>query len=318
MPIRTVFISSTYRDLADHRREVWDALKRFDVSVRGMEEFGTRTAGPLETCLAEVEQSDVYVGIIAYRLGSIDPETKKPFTVLEYEKAVEQRKEILIYIADDAAASFPFSSIDEDSRARKRLTAFKARLREHHTVDSFSTPEDLVEKLSRDFKKRFDPRQQEQNQTSTNEEVFSKTANTLREFRLTPKRYNGHEVLLRVSFYNGIFPASRELCKQFNLDYGFTIGTNMRIVKPADAGIVSGLYQIYATGNKVDVLRTLRQSKEVDLYVQLQFTEEDVQRIQGEFVGRTYYSNGDEDYLDPGEVYVPPEGKVILLFTKSA
>jgi hypothetical protein len=107
MPAKTAFISSTYRDLAEHRREVWDALKHFDVSVRGMEEFGARTTGPLETCLAEVEQSDVYVGIIAYRFGSIDPETKKPFTVLEYEKALEQQKEILIYIADDESTSFP-------------------------------------------------------------------------------------------------------------------------------------------------------------------------------------------------------------------
>jgi Domain of unknown function (DUF4062) len=94
---KTVFISSTYKDLKAHRREVWDTLKQFDVGVRGMEEFGARTAGALDTCLAEVEQSDVYVAIIAYRLGSIDPETKKPFTLLEYEKAVEFGKEILIY-----------------------------------------------------------------------------------------------------------------------------------------------------------------------------------------------------------------------------
>ena len=121
MAAKTVFISSTYKDLKDHRREVWDTLKHFDVAVRGMEEFGARTAAPLETCLAEVEQSDIYVGIIAYRLGSIDPQTKKPFTVLEYEKAVEQTKEILIYLADEEAASFPYSAMDEDSRARKRL-----------------------------------------------------------------------------------------------------------------------------------------------------------------------------------------------------
>jgi hypothetical protein len=125
MSAKTVFISSTYKDLKDHRREVWNTLKRFEVAVRGMEEFGARTTGPLETCLAEVEQSDVYVGIVAYRLGSIDPATKKPFTVLEYESAVEQEKEILIYIADDEATFFPRSVMDDDTGIRKRLTAFK-------------------------------------------------------------------------------------------------------------------------------------------------------------------------------------------------
>src|SRR5260370_32678121 len=165
MSAKTVFISSPYKDLRDHRRQVWDALKQFDVAVRGMEEFGARTATPLETCLAEVEQSDVYVGIIAYRLGSIDPDTKKPFTVLEYEEAVEQKKEILIYIVDDDVAFFPRSLMDDDTLTRERLAAFKGKLRERHTVVTFSTPQDLVEKLSRDFKKQFPPKQQEQNQS---------------------------------------------------------------------------------------------------------------------------------------------------------
>jgi len=285
-----------------------------------MEEFGARTTGPLETCLAEVEQSDVYVGIIAYRLGSINPETKKPFTVLEYEKALEQQKEILIYIADDESTSFPYSFMDEDPRTRKRLAAFKAKLREHNTVDSFSTPEDLAEKLSRDFKKFFETQQQEQSDPSTDDEAFAKTARALREFRLTPKRYNGHEVLLRVSFYSDIFPASRKLCHQFNLEYGFAIGAYIRIVKPADKEGTSGFSEIYATGNKVDALRTLRKTKEADLYAQLQFTEEDIQGVRAEFLGRSYYSYPGEYEPDddPYQVFVPPEGKVILLFTKAA
>jgi hypothetical protein len=39
---KTVFISSTYQDLAEHRRAVWQVLEDFDVAVRGMEEFGAR------------------------------------------------------------------------------------------------------------------------------------------------------------------------------------------------------------------------------------------------------------------------------------
>jgi hypothetical protein len=320
MPAKTVFISSTYKDLKDHRREVWDALKRFDVAVRGMEEFGARTTGPLDTCLAEVEQSDVYVGIIAYRLGSIDPDTKRPFTVLEYEKAVEQKKEILIYIADDESASFPQSVVDKDTRLRQRLAAFKDKLRERHTVDTFSTPDDLAEKLSRDFKKRFSPIQETRSDDKPAEDVFAKTAKTLEEFRLIPKRYNGHQVRLVVSFYGSVFPANRKLCQHFNLDYGFTVGAYMRVVKPDNRAITSGFNEMYATGNKVDALRTLIKAKEADLYAQLQFTPEDVNGVHGEFLGRTEYDGDDgyDDQSDPNEVYVPPEGKAILLFTKPA
>jgi choline dehydrogenase-like flavoprotein len=46
--------------MSKHRRTVWEVLTKFDVSVRGMEQLGARTTGPLETCLAEVAQSDVY------------------------------------------------------------------------------------------------------------------------------------------------------------------------------------------------------------------------------------------------------------------
>jgi hypothetical protein len=53
------------------------------------------------------------------------------------------------------------------------------------------------------------------------------------------------------------------------------------------------------------------------LYVQLQFSEDDVSKVQGEFLGRTYYAD-DREPEDPNEVYVRPEGKVILLFTKPA
>ena len=90
----------------------------------------------------------------------------------------------------------------------------------------------------------------------------------------------------------------------------------MHIVRPADP---SRLFEIYATRNKVDDLRKLRQAKEADLYAQLQFTEENVREVKAEFLGRTYYDWPDDPGpRDPNEVYVPPEGKVILLFTKPA
>jgi len=50
---KTVFISSTYLDLKEERKEVWDCLDKFDVAVKGMEQFGARKSDPLTTCLTE-------------------------------------------------------------------------------------------------------------------------------------------------------------------------------------------------------------------------------------------------------------------------
>jgi hypothetical protein len=58
MPPTNVFTSSTFEDLAEHRRTVWEMLrKRPDIKVHGMEEFGARAEAALKTCMAEVEQA---------------------------------------------------------------------------------------------------------------------------------------------------------------------------------------------------------------------------------------------------------------------
>lgn len=57
---KTIFISSTYRDLIEHRKQVWNTLQNFEFDVTGMEEFGARKSTPLETCLKELDSSDIY------------------------------------------------------------------------------------------------------------------------------------------------------------------------------------------------------------------------------------------------------------------
>src|SRR5437867_1850774 len=133
---KTIFVSSTFRDLSEHRRAVWDLLRTFDVNVRGMEAFGARTQAPLATCLAEVEQSNVYLGIIGLRLGSIDETSGKSFTQVEYERARALNLEILIYLRDGKAL-FRLDEIDFEEAPREKLASFKRTLRENHTVDTF-------------------------------------------------------------------------------------------------------------------------------------------------------------------------------------
>ena len=54
---------------------------------------------------------------------------------------------------------------------------------------------------------------------------------------------------------------------------------------------------------------------EADLYARLQFTEGDVNQEVAEFLGQSYYESNYDDG-DPSERYIPPQGKMILLFTK--
>jgi hypothetical protein len=315
MSRKAVFISSTYKDLHEYRKAVWDLLPKFDVDVRGMENFGARTTSPRETCLAEVAQSDVYVGIVAFRLGSLEPDSKRSFTELEYERAVETKKDIRIYLADETTP-FPANVIDKGTRATAQLNTFKKLLRERHTVVAFSGVKDLVEKLRSDFEQLFDSK--EPSPAPDLEAQFLESLSIIREFRLTPNRFNGVQVRLSVSFKGSAYPASRDLCRQFNLEYGSTIGMNVSIKSPDHFIFTKGLTEIFAAENRVDTLRKMREENNGEIYASLQFSEEDVKSTHARFFGYSYHPEEEQNYDDDGVIYVPPEGKVIMVFAKPA
>lgn len=144
-----VFVSSTYEDLVSHRDAVIQALTRLGVEVRGMESFGARPDPPKDVCLAEVRDCDVYIGILGTRYGSIDPETGKSMTHLEYEEALEHNLDIRIYIPDpdrQIAARYV-----DDSELAVRLGEFKRLLRSRHTHATYTTAEDLADRVCCDL-----------------------------------------------------------------------------------------------------------------------------------------------------------------------
>ena len=120
---KTVFISSTFLDLKEYRKKVWEKLTSYQVNIRGMERFGAKTEAPLQTCLDEVIQSDIFICIIGYRLGTVDNSTEKSYVQLEYEKAYELKKEVFIYFMDDDNAKITPSTIDFGEKHDK-LQAF--------------------------------------------------------------------------------------------------------------------------------------------------------------------------------------------------
>lgn len=314
--MKTVFISSTFRDLEEHRRAVWQLLKKFDVAIRGMENFGARTEGPLDTCLAEVEQSDVYVGIVAFRLGSVHPASGKSFTQLEYEHARQLKKNILIYLADEHTPyEMRYDRIDLEPATVEKLQAFKRTLREQHTVNAFTNPEDLVEKLRRDLTRYLDLNKIP---TGGREDEFRGSLAIVKRFLLTPKALVGREISLRMKFSFEPYPASRALCNAFNLVYGDTVGAGMNVLAPKSREM-DKFTELYASGRTIPQFLELATQKEpVDVLAQLQFSEQDIDRKHARFFGFVEYPWDSEPYdaSDPG-VYLAPEGKVLMLFTKA-
>jgi hypothetical protein len=147
---KKIFISSTYSDLIPHREKVWELLQAFNVEISGMEKFGARKNKALSTCLEEVENSDIYIGIIGLRYGSVDEKSNKSFTQIEYEKAYSLNKEILIYIIDEDNCKIRPKDIDFENYLK--LKDFKKILSSNHTIDKFANETDLVSKINQRLK----------------------------------------------------------------------------------------------------------------------------------------------------------------------
>lgn len=316
---RTVFISSTYEDLIPHRRMVWELLSDYDVNIRGMERFGARKETPLETCLAEVEQSDIYIGVISYKLGSVENNSGKSFTQLEYEKALELNRDIFIYLNDEKNSKISPQNIDFGEKYEK-LQSFKSILKDRHTIDTFVDEKDLTEKL----KRKFDELLSKKSSDGKTEDEFQTAKTIIERFLLVPKAFSGKEIKLKVKFKSDPFPASKAICSSFSLDYGKTIGVEIDIINPKTSD--SSLKNLFIDYNKLETFWKVQKKKEVEIYAQLQFSEEPISNQRANFVERTYSISDSPIFATSGVISyggytgiktetIKAEGHIILKLT---
>ncbi len=142
MRSHVVFVCGTYLDLSDERGRVLDAIQRLQMQYSSMELFGARPESPLETCLAEVDKSDVMIIIAGNRYGSLVPDHEMSFSEAEYQEAYRLGKPCLVYIRRDLNGQ---PSPERDSGVEVRcLNAWKDTLRCRHTVWEFPDSNDLA------------------------------------------------------------------------------------------------------------------------------------------------------------------------------
>lgn len=279
---RTVFISSTFEDLKNHRKEVWDILSKYDVNIRGMERFGARKEAPLETCLSEVEQSDIFVGIISYRLGTIDKKSAKSFVQCEYEKALELGREIFIYLIDDNEGIVNPKFVDFGEKHEK-LKAFKSILKERHTIDTFKTPDDLAEKLDEKFNELLLKKEETEPETS---DEFARSKEIMNKFLLLPNTYSDKQIKLKLKIVGDPFPASKAVCEEFYLSYGSTLGVKIKVLQPEDKGY--DFEYLFITENEVENFFKIEKDAEFEIYATLRFSPNTIETIRAYFVSKTY------------------------------
>lgn len=103
MEKRKVYLSSTFKDLEPYRELVINKFEsEFSESFelcRIMEYMydNGRSIPPIDECIQEVKESDIYLLILGNRVGSYPKNFDKTYTELEYETALSMKNEKFIF-----------------------------------------------------------------------------------------------------------------------------------------------------------------------------------------------------------------------------
>ncbi|TKB76473.1 MAG: DUF4062 domain-containing protein [Nitrospira sp.] len=145
----TIYLSSTYEDLKDYRRVVYEALHKAGHQVIAMEDYVAADQRPVEKCLKDVEESDIYVGLFAFRYGYIPPANHNnpnglSVTELEFRHAERLKKPCLTFVVNDTTAwsrMFDDAYTADDKGAR--IKALRQHLMTEKLTSQFSDPYQL-------------------------------------------------------------------------------------------------------------------------------------------------------------------------------
>jgi hypothetical protein len=141
MTRRKVMISSTARDLPEHRQGLRDACERAGFEPHMMEKLPALDADAIEASLQMVDEADVYVGVFAYRYGYVPKGHDISITEMEYNRALELKKPRLIFFIDEA---HPITGRDmETGPGAIKLQALKDRIGQQRVAAFFKSPGDL-------------------------------------------------------------------------------------------------------------------------------------------------------------------------------
>lgn len=142
-----VYLSSTYKDLIEHRKAAAEAIHAGDCHCRGMEDYYASDERPLDKCLADVATCDLYIGLFAHRYG-FRPHGEESITELEFQTARGKGIPTLIFLVDTKFEWPPHFVDTKRSKDGKSVKKLHAKVGSPLEVSFFTTPQDLKQKVT--------------------------------------------------------------------------------------------------------------------------------------------------------------------------
>jgi hypothetical protein len=142
-----VYISSSFDDLREQRQSVRDAVSALNHQPVGMETYSASSLPSLEYCQRDVRSCQIYIGILAWRYGSLPKGTDKSYTHLEFEEAVASKLRILIFLLHEEAP-WPTKYCDF---SKQRIMMLREQVSEDRMPAFFRSSEELKFKIAQAF-----------------------------------------------------------------------------------------------------------------------------------------------------------------------
>lgn len=141
-----VFVSSTFVDLQEERKEVMQALLELKCIPSGMELFPADDDDQWTLIRRVIDDCDYYLLIIGGRYGSTRSDGYG-YTELEYRYAVEKRKPVIAFLHKDPS-SLPNVRCEQGDEGKQKLAAFRD-LAQKKVCKYWESPKDLGGLVSR-------------------------------------------------------------------------------------------------------------------------------------------------------------------------
>lgn len=152
-----IFISSTYEDLKEERKQVQDTILAMYQFPIGMEMFSAADEDQWEIIKETIDSSDYYVLIIGHRYGSVIKDGDYAgisYTQKEFYYALEKEIPVLAFLIDRKATVMP-ENMEQDSDKKEKLEQFIDQVKIGRTVQWWVNKDDLANKVMNSLNKQI-------------------------------------------------------------------------------------------------------------------------------------------------------------------
>ncbi len=137
------FVSSTFKDLEQHRRHVIEQLRKSGITVDPMEDWTSDADEPATFSQERVEGCHLCILLVGFRRGTVPDGQERSITQMEYDHARSLGIDILPFVLDDKVKSWPAEFDQRESDPS--LKEWRSQVFKGHGVETFeATPTTLA------------------------------------------------------------------------------------------------------------------------------------------------------------------------------